>query len=752
MAPQFFVDHKRGEVNDLQSLLQNPKIIKDPLKMREVIKKVIAYMTLGIDVSKIFREMVMACNTKDLVQKKMVYHYLCSYARQKADMAILAISSLQNDCRDADPMVRGLALRSLCSLRVDNITEYVIQPIRKGLGDASPYVRKTAVVGIAKLFLFAPESVKDSDLVDVLYNMLKDSDTDVITNTINVLNEVLASEGKMAFNSQIILYLINRLPQFNEWGMCVVIDLLSRYEPQNDAEMFDIMNLLEPRLKHSNSAVVLGTTKVFLQFTKGKGAVHQQVFERLKAPLLTLMAGGSVELAFTVLSHIDVLVQHAPDVFADKYKSFFCRYNDPICVKDLKLGVLTALATEHSMADIIAELSEYVTDVDAGIARKAIKGIGTIAIKLPAAVDEAIEQLLGFLDLNIDYVSAEAVIVVKDLLRAYPDRYEEVLPAMQKCLKSVDEEEGKAAVIWMIGEYGDTIDDAPYILEDLVDALDDEPSNAVRNQLLSAAMKLFFKRPPEMQKMLGRLLKACIEDTSKVDVRDRALLYYRLLSLDVHEAARVVNCPKAVVDSFVDAEDEELRKAIFAEFNLLSVIYGMPEERFAKYVPQKDEDEGDEEEAEEEDATPAHSPSQSTDYSAPGGAETNVLDMSGGGSAAVISLTLMPKPVVDAKTFQANWGGLKNEVSVPLQLRQWVQKDVETLMATASVLCMASGTVATTMKFYFFAREQGTSSLFLVEAVVNTTNGQMQCKIKAQDASKLPAFQQVFISALASIC
>ena len=57
-------------------------------------------------------------------------------------------------------MVRGLALRSLCSLRVDNIAEYVMQPIRTRLNDPNPYVRKTAVLGVSKLFLTAPEAVK----------------------------------------------------------------------------------------------------------------------------------------------------------------------------------------------------------------------------------------------------------------------------------------------------------------------------------------------------------------------------------------------------------------------------------------------------------------------------------------------------------------------------------------------------------------------------------------------------------------
>lgn len=60
-------------------------------------KKVIAYMTLGIDVSRLFTEMMLAIETRDLVVKKMVYLYLCTYARQKPDLAIMCINTLQRD-------------------------------------------------------------------------------------------------------------------------------------------------------------------------------------------------------------------------------------------------------------------------------------------------------------------------------------------------------------------------------------------------------------------------------------------------------------------------------------------------------------------------------------------------------------------------------------------------------------------------------------------------------------------------------
>lgn len=78
--PQFFVDHKKGEVNELRQLLRAVSIEKDITKKRDVIKKVIAYMTLGIDVSKLYPEMVKASRTEDVVMKKMIYLYLINYA------------------------------------------------------------------------------------------------------------------------------------------------------------------------------------------------------------------------------------------------------------------------------------------------------------------------------------------------------------------------------------------------------------------------------------------------------------------------------------------------------------------------------------------------------------------------------------------------------------------------------------------------------------------------------------------------
>lgn len=58
----------------------------------------------------------------------------------------------------------------------------------------------------------------------------------------------------------------------------------------------------------------------------------------------------------------------------------------------------------------------------------------------------------------------------------------------------------------------------------MVDKIEEEPSSAVRLQILTTSMKLFLIRAPECQKTLGTLFEKMIEDDSHMDVHDRALL------------------------------------------------------------------------------------------------------------------------------------------------------------------------------------------------------------------------------------
>ncbi|KAF0919785.1 hypothetical protein E2562_031648 [Oryza meyeriana var. granulata] len=583
----------KSEVADLKQQLRQLAGSRAPDaddQRRDVFKRVISCMTAGIDVSAAFGEMVLCSATSDVVLKKMCYLYVGVHARNHPDLALLTINFLQRDCRDQDPTIRGLALRSLCSLRVPNLVEYLVTPLATGLKDPSAYVRMIAAVGAAKLYHISATACLDADLPAALKAlMLSDPDAQVVANCLHALQEIwtleaanseeAAREIETLYSKPVVFYLLNRIKEFSEWAQCLVLELVSKFLPSDNNEIFDIMNLLEDRLQHANGAVVLVTIKVFLHLTMSMTDVHQQVYERIKAPLLTLVGAGSPEQSYSVLCHLHLLVMRAPMLFSSDYKSFYCQFSDPSYVKKLKLEMLTAIANESNTYEIVTELCEYAGNVDVPIARESIRAVGKIALQ-QYDVNAIVDRLLQFLEMDKDYVTAETLVLVKDLLRKYPQWSHDCIAVVGNISsKNIQEPKGKAALIWMLGEYSQDMHDAPYILESLVENWEEEHSPEVRLHLLTAVMKCFFKRPPETQMALGATLAAGLSDTHQ-DVHDRALFYYRLLQYDPAVAERVVNPPKQAVSVFADTQSSEIKDRIFDEFNSLSVVYQKPSYMF----------------------------------------------------------------------------------------------------------------------------------------------------------------------------
>lgn len=99
----------RGELAELSMQLQGLCMTGKRSKLelstakRDTFKKVINYMTLGMDMSGLFPMMISASNlsAEDVVLKKMLYLYITHYATSTPDLALLTINQLHKDCSDA---------------------------------------------------------------------------------------------------------------------------------------------------------------------------------------------------------------------------------------------------------------------------------------------------------------------------------------------------------------------------------------------------------------------------------------------------------------------------------------------------------------------------------------------------------------------------------------------------------------------------------------------------------------------------
>ena len=87
MSHYFSSSNKRGELSELNEDLNSTKYEKK----KEAIKKVIAYMTIGKDVSTLFQSVIKCLEINDIEMIKLVYLYVINYSRTKPDDAIMVV-------------------------------------------------------------------------------------------------------------------------------------------------------------------------------------------------------------------------------------------------------------------------------------------------------------------------------------------------------------------------------------------------------------------------------------------------------------------------------------------------------------------------------------------------------------------------------------------------------------------------------------------------------------------------------------
>lgn len=373
------------------------------------------------------------------------------------------MNTFVKDANDPNPLIRALAVRTMGCIRVEKITEYLCEPLARCLKDEDPYVRKTAAICVAKLYDTSPIHVEERGFLDMLRDLVADSNPTVVANAIAALNEIQDASGKdvMRMSTSVLQKLLAALNECTEWGQVFILDALGAYTPASGQEAEGIVERVTPRLQHANSAVVMSAVKVVLRYLDlvENDDVVRALSRKLAPPLVTLL-NSEPEIQYVALRNINLIVQKRPAILEHEIKVFFCKYNDPIYVKMEKLEIIIRLVSERNIEQVLLEFKEYATEVDVDFVRKAVRAIGRCAIKLERAAQRCINVLLELITLKVDYIVQEAVIVTKDVFRRYPGKYEQIIGTLCENLETLDEPEAKAAMIWIVGEYAEQIDNA----------------------------------------------------------------------------------------------------------------------------------------------------------------------------------------------------------------------------------------------------------------------------------------------------
>ena len=593
----------------------------DSKRQMDAVKQILAYMTMGKDMSTHFNDISNLLSTTSIQLKKLVYLYLMHNAKSHPEKAVLHAGTFVHDTHHKSPLIRGIALRTMISMLVPALVAFLQKPIVARLRDADLYVRRIAAMAALKLYTVAPEICSEAGIIIALEETLTSPIASVVAAGTCAIIEILNSDGPLSLVTTVAsrsMTLLESLGSCGEWSQLYLLEgvgilFQQRLPVITMSEAERVIAKVVPLLHSANAAVTTAAAKIVImfivQFTSkdsplspsDRSILESNYAPRVVPPMISLLSSPLFEIRFVALRNIQLLI-NGPfrQYFIPHVRRFFVQFDDPVYIKLDKIDAMLKLASKETSEVILQELVVYAAESDPELVRRAVYNIGILAVEVSEIAPKCVESLARLIDTKVNFVVQEAAVVVQTVLRQYPSNYEGVLTQLCSALDVLDEPASKAAVAWAVGEYSDKIENVAGILSLFVQGYEEE-ALMVQLSVLTAAAKAFVKSADEATREVNR---KCFEEVLAVattvrapDVRDRAFFYWRLTAGDSEVAKRVLSSATAGVSAF-QPMDKGLLAELLTQFGTVSSVLHQPASVFTGghikvYYDESDDEEWD---------------------------------------------------------------------------------------------------------------------------------------------------------------
>ncbi|KAF9207015.1 AP-4 complex subunit beta-1 [Haplosporangium sp. Z 27] len=231
----------------------------------------------------------------------------------------------------------------------------MLQPLSKGFQDKNANVRKTTAMACISLFELDPVFVLESEIVDKLYGLLRDRDTQVIVSAILALETILVDEGGIVINHNIAAHLLKRYKDWSSSQLQIILGVLCRYKPQTNDEVYEIMNDVDDGLQNPSVAVQMATLRLFIWLCQDLAEIQEDLQTTIEDILIKHLGSPVPDLVYASLCHLSVLVETTGKFHhnsPEHLSAIFCRLNDPVATKLQKLNICTIISQKSTNATV----------------------------------------------------------------------------------------------------------------------------------------------------------------------------------------------------------------------------------------------------------------------------------------------------------------------------------------------------------------------------------------------------------------
>ncbi|CAG8706713.1 1114_t:CDS:2, partial [Dentiscutata heterogama] len=285
---------------------------------------------------------------------------------------------------------------------------------------------------------------------------------------------------------------------------------------------------------------------------------------KLSKPLIRLLHSHR-EIQYVVLANIATMATQRPYLFEPHLQQFFVRSTDPVFIRNLKMEIMTLVATEINITGILREL-QYVKSPNKDFATSAIRAIGRCAIGMPEMAESCLNGLMKLLWSKNDAVVAESVVVIKRLLQLRPQDNADMIIQLAKALDHITVPMARASIFWLVGQYAQNLEKvAPDILRKAAKTFTTE-ADVVKLQIINLGAKLLSLHSTDhtLNLLFQYVLNLARYDLN-YDIRDRARLLRGLVLISENKETNIDNMGEGVLS-------EEYNKSSILKNNLKQIL------------------------------------------------------------------------------------------------------------------------------------------------------------------------------------
>lgn len=468
----------------------------------------------------------------------MIFFIIFFFTGFRTELLLLAVNTLLKDARDSNPTVRALAVKTICAVNHEAFLEHRLLVVTDGLKDNSSYVRRAAVMASLRLCRDNSSELKDSGLVNKLYELIRDPDPIVAVNCLLALEEILKSEGGVVLNRKMVSFLVKKLDTFTTWGMVYVVKLLSKYQPKSEDETLDLMNVIDPLLENNSVTVSAHALQLFLHLIKTMPHLREQVFQRCQSVFLAVFTSGNTEQIGTLIRFLEPFHGSVQHLFSAHHKTLFCRLKDPVYVKVLKLNLLSELINTDNFTEVLDEIILNCNNKDSEVSLHAIQCLKKLVTGWPDLAEVLLRAFLKLMKSDKDHVVSNTLQVLVTLPVEMMKKLPELTEQLCAISLTLTQNEGIIASLYLLGKLDMDSSEVISVIEHFIDRFQDLESK-VKSQLVVTAVQLLCQRPAEFQPIVGELFDLSLQDSDR-DIVEQTKFYYTVLIQDIHCAMEIL--------------------------------------------------------------------------------------------------------------------------------------------------------------------------------------------------------------------